>query len=290
MRKLAGLAAAMTLSLVLSACAAGNNGINNQNGVGSNIGTRRMSTGQNNIINNNISYRDGIYTGYGNDHSNGNERAIVEIRNGRIVNVSLISVGPNGTTNNTSVNGGTNISTPGTGLNNQTGTNMSTGTNMGIGNNTASGNNMMQWNNPTNALRNTPGTTTDDMTGNTTGDRTADITGNTTTNVPSAVPRNAAGNGAVNVPSNTPANMPNNINGNTVGYGNNNINSINGYNGTGTGVNMGTTLDGVRNTLANLVIQHQTSNVNYTGAGTAYSDTISNWKLAISRALSQARR
>jgi uncharacterized protein with FMN-binding domain len=236
---------------------------------------------QNNIINNNVIYRDGIYTGYGDAHRNGNERAIVEIRNGRMANIHFANVNQQGTVYNTTRTGETNLTTPGTSIDNQT------GTNMGAGNNTIPGNDVALRNNPNNALRNTPGTTTDDMTGNTTGDRTADITGNTTSNIPANIPRNTIGNTTGNISTNTPANVPNNITGNTVGYGTNNTNMISGDN---VGSNVGTSIDAARNNLADMMIRDQSYNVNFTNTNTALASTINNWKLAVRRALEQAAR
>lgn len=236
MKKLLSLAIAFTAALSLSACNVGNNRINDRNRVGyyGGIGTRRLS--QENIVNDtNSSYRDGIYTGYGDDHANGNERAIVEIRNGRIADIHLARV------NNTTRTGITTQTTPGTVIDNQMGT--------GIGTRTGTVNQPI--------LRNTPGNTTNYMPGTTTGDWTQNIDGS------------AAGN--TGIPANIPRNVGTNIN----------------IAGGGTAQ---TTLDEVRTNLANMMIRNQSYDVNITNNDTTLSGTISNWKLAVRRALNQARR
>lgn len=244
MKKLLSLAIAFTAALSLSACTVGNNRINDRNKVGydGGIGTRRLS--QENIINNtNLNYRDGIYTGYGDDHTNGNERAIVEIRNGRIANIDLARV------NNTTRTGINTQTTPGTVIDNQMGTGIGTRTGTGTG----------TVNQP--ILRNTPGSTTNYMPGTTTGDWTQNIDGSAigNTGIPANIPRNTTGNVGTNI--------------NTAGGGI-----------TQTGI------DGVRTNLTNMMIQNQSYDVNVTNNDSTLIGTINNWKLAVRRALDQARR
>lgn len=269
MKKILSLTIAFTAALSLSACAVGNNRINDRNRVGyGGIGTRRLS--QYDISNINVNYRDGVYTGYGNNHRNGNESAVVEIRNGRIANINLDNVSQQGAANITTRTGGTTTTTPGTRIDNQRVTGNS------------------------NALRNTPGTTTDDMTGNTTGDRTGDVTGNIVTNPPASVPRDTTGNLTGTTITNPQANIPRNITGNITGNGRTNISGIGGTMGSNiginTGTNIGTTLDVVKTRLVNMMIQRQSYDVNITNNDASLTGTINNWKLAVRRALDQARR
>lgn len=282
MKKLLSLAIAFAVTLPLSACAARNNGINNRNGVTDNtrIGTRRLS----NITENNMagSYRDGVYTGYGNAHRNGNERAIVQIRNGRIVDIDLASVNQQGTINNV------------------------TGNRVNTGNGTITGNRMNTGNGATtnNRMNIGNGTTTDGRIGNQSGTgvglRNNTVPGNqfaggNTQRIPGMfqegnVPRNTTGlpggNTIGNATDLTPGNIPSNIPNNATGLGRTNTN---GFGGGAMGTPMGTTLDGARANLENAMIQRQTYDVNIANNDTAMTSTINNWKLAVQRALSQAR-
>jgi uncharacterized protein with FMN-binding domain len=90
MKKLLGLLIASVVALPLSACAVRDNNRNMvQNDGGT--GVRRL-TQQNGYYDNAVGYRDGVYTGYGNNYTGGNEMATVTIRNGRIVDVDLTNV------------------------------------------------------------------------------------------------------------------------------------------------------------------------------------------------------
>lgn len=89
MNKLLSIITSFTVMLSLSGCSIGN---------GENNGINRIiyngKTGNNKVsTQNNVSYRDGIYTGYGAAHDETNEVAIVEIKGGRIVNVDLERIG-----------------------------------------------------------------------------------------------------------------------------------------------------------------------------------------------------
>lgn len=253
MKKILSLAIAFTVTLSLSACAARNNRIYNRTGVGDNTGisTRRLSD-ITDINNRNGNYRDGVYTGYGNGHRNGNERATVQIRNGRIVDIDLSTVNQQGTINNTTGNR----------LNTQDGTitgrriDNQAGTNIGLRNDTVTGSELARRNVIGNREINTPGAIPWDTSGNFTG-------GNNIGNTTGGLPGNIVGNGTVN---------------------------MKGYGGGAMGTPVGTTLDGVRTSLENTMIQQQTYDVNITNRDTTTVNTVNNWKLAVRRALEQARR
>ena len=215
----------LSITLLLSSCAMGNRRINDRNRVGINgdINTRRISE-SNDITNRNVNYGDGVYTGYGDAYGNGNEMAVVEIRDGRIANINLYNIKQQGRTSNASIAGGTG----------QTGTG------------------------PAGA-----GTKIDNQTGTDVGARNETITDYKF----------------------TPGNMGINTPGNTVG--NATGNAIVGRNTTGTPV--GAALDGVRTNLTNMMIRDQRYDVNITNTDVNLASTINNWKLAVRRALDQAR-
>lgn len=115
-KRILHLVLALAILLSLSACAAGNNGGNNRLGKNNNSPDMRRLTQENT---NNLTYRDGVYTGYGDPHNNGNEVATVVIRNGRIADIDLTIVGQQGGSNNGANTGrtnqiGTGTITPGT--------------------------------------------------------------------------------------------------------------------------------------------------------------------------------
>lgn len=225
MKKTLCLAATFLVTLSITGCAVGNNRVGDRNGIGNNInnstGTRRISL--QNYNNTNVSYKDGIYVGYGNARGNKNARAVVKIRNGRIVDIDL-----------SDTNQGTN-NTTGKAANNQQITNNGAGTNALL-----------------------PGT------GTTTGKGKNNPVGNN---------NNAAiGNGKVP--------------GTATGLGNQSGNNID----NGIGGAVGTAIDDVKTALVNLMIRDQRYDVNYTNNNTNLTGTIENYKLAVSRALSQARR
>lgn len=204
MKRILHLVLALAVVLLLSACAARNNGGNNRVGTNNN-GTDMQRLNQENT--NNVSYRDGIYTGYGNPHANGNDVASVVIRNGRIADIDLINVAQQEGVNKAA----------GTGGNNQTGT----------------------------------GTTTPGTTG-----------------------WGTTGPGYVRAPGNP--------NGNTTDKG--------------MGTRIGTTggidaeaIDDVRTRLVNAMIRDQRYDVNIDNVDTVLAGTVDNWKLAVRRALDQAR-
>lgn len=112
MKKSMSMALTVIISFSLTACTSRNNANT----------TRNNSNNQGSYTRNNVStakYKDGVYTGYGDKTSNGNEMAVVTVRGGRIIDVNLTSVDTqgrnkygNGTTSNIS---GTNNRTGGTG-------------------------------------------------------------------------------------------------------------------------------------------------------------------------------
>lgn len=260
MKRIISLAASLAVLVSLSACRAGNVGMDNRNngitndtrnqsrtigmddrnnGVtngGTNFG--RTSTINNNNNNAQRTYRDGVYTNFGNGHSNGNERAIVTIRNGRIANIDLASVSQQEATNygNTTGTRTGNQGTNNNQLGNFSGTNtgIGTGTNTGIGGNNATG------------IYNGVGT------GTTTGINNRAATG--------------------------------------IGTGTGINNTANTGIGQNAGNTAGDTLSRARTTLVNAMIQNQTDNVTIDENDTNARNKIDNWKLAVSRALDQARR
>lgn len=210
MKKIISLGVTLVILISLSACRIRNFGIENRNGGTNNdaankvrqIGMEDTNNGVTNDItnlrgttdtNNNArgNYKDGTYTGFGNGNPEGIERAIVTIRNGRIANIDLATVGQQETANN--------VNTAETRTNNQTVTN------------------------------------------------------------------NNANNGA--------------------GAGTNNLN------GTGAEIRnaAGDAINRVRTDLINAIIQNQNANVAIADNDTNVGNRISNWKLAVTRALEQAK-
>ena len=127
MRRILHSVLALAVTVSLSSCAMGNNDNNNRVGVRDNngIGVRRLT--QPNV--NNATYRDGVYTGYGDNHRNGNEAATVTIRNGRIADIDLFTVNQQGGTIFRNGYGTNNLPRNGAGMG--TGTRTGTGTDMG---------------------------------------------------------------------------------------------------------------------------------------------------------------
>lgn len=138
MKKLISASVAAILTISLSACRANNVGMENRNNGSANIG-RASGTGNNGVNN----FKDGAYIGFGNSHTNGNERAIVVVRNGSIADIYLSSIDQQDTTpgntaanaNNTQVDTGTGSDLEG-GSRNQPGAGVIPGTRPGaaIGN------------------------------------------------------------------------------------------------------------------------------------------------------------
>lgn len=223
MKKLMSAAVAAVLTLSLSACRADNTAIENRNnGItndGTNPGTAAGLENRNNGVNGGINlgrttgaednaagntdipganYKDGAYIGFGNGHVNGNEKAIVVVRNGRVADIYLSSVSQQ--------------------------------------------------------EANEDGNVADD------GDRAERDTGSGAENEGGY--RNQPGAGVI------PGTRPGVAIGNTAGH----------------------ELDNVRSNLVNAMIQNQSANVNVTTNNNIPQSTINNWKLAVSRALDQARR
>lgn len=100
MKKVVSLLAAATVTFSLSACMARNpgnvgmddrnNGVNN--GVANQGGIAGQNMSANDFGNAGRNYKDGVYTGVGEPHDKGNERATVTVRNGRIVDIALVSL------------------------------------------------------------------------------------------------------------------------------------------------------------------------------------------------------
>jgi uncharacterized protein with FMN-binding domain len=163
MKKIASLVVAALVVSSMSGCAR----YNNQRGANYNQGTAqgtRTGYGTGTTQGTNFQYRDGVYTGEGNRSGSGNQTATVEIRGGRISNITLRTVdlqgretgsignatgyttgavdgknSGNNLSNTTIMPGSRSYGTTGTtGANNVTGTR--TGTNTGYGTGTSYGN------------------------------------------------------------------------------------------------------------------------------------------------------
>lgn len=198
------------------------------------------------------SLRNGTYTGQGNKTASGNEIATVTISGGKITNITLRRVDANGKEipiTNTTT-------TPGTtsGITQTTpGTNQNMNAAGGSTPGTAAGN----------TLGSTPGTTS----GTTSG--TTNVTpGTTTTPGATTAPGTTTTTPGATTTPGTTTTTP----------------------GTTSGVAQQTTVNyyDVRNSLMSAMMKAQSYNVNIT-APSAASATIANWKLAVRRALDQAR-
>jgi uncharacterized protein with FMN-binding domain len=229
MKRIISLAASVAVLLSLSACRTGNVGMKDRNNGVTNGGT---NIGRTSTINNNTAtgnYKDGVYTGFGNGYTNGNEKATVTIRNGLISDIDLDSVSQQESLNYRDSKG-------------------TTTNNQGITNN---------------QNRNSNGNNTGTGTLTGTGAGTSPGTNNTT----------GLGDVGIGTRTGTAAN-----------------------NTTGTGIGQtidnatGDALSRTKTTLVNAIIQNQSSNVTINDNDTNASSKIGNWKLAVSRALEQARR
>lgn len=117
MKKSMSMALTVIISFSLTACTSRNNANT----------TRNNSNNQGSYTRNNVStakYKDGVYTGYGDKTSNGNEMAVVTVRGGRIIDVNLTSVDTQGRNKY-----GNGANTDNTG--NTAGTSAGAGTNIG---------------------------------------------------------------------------------------------------------------------------------------------------------------
>ena len=216
MKKLMSLAAAAAVVISLSACRAGdvgmedrNNGVtDNRTNVGRNIGLNNNNVTNINRVN--VSYRDGVYTAYGNPHDGINEKATVTIRNGRIADIDLDRTSTQANIGNAAGMGTDNQVTPRAGAINMTGNRTNNAAN--------------QMNNMGNQMNNAGGARTD---------------------VGRAI-------------------------GNAAGTAEAGINEI-------------------RTNLVNAMLQNQRDDVNIVNNDRNMGSAIDNWKLAVRRALDQAR-
>lgn len=270
MKKMLSIIFAGAFSLALVSCGTSNDGMRNR--VGLNNGTgRRIS--QQNITGVRNNYRDGVYVGYGNARGGTNEMAVVEVRNGRIIDIDLVSLDQQGYNNAISNMGGTGtrMSSQGTiigGTTNNTNTTRNSGT-TGITGTTGTG---------TRLNSGITGTTTPNTT-----------TGNNNNNQTIRNYNNAMG-GNTNGNTNNIARNNNGIGGGTGTTTGTGTNMGIGTNGTGTAVGTaGNILDQARTSLISTMLRRQSYDVTYTNNSTAMSGTIDNWKLAVQRALAQAR-
>lgn len=90
MIKFIALAVAAAATFSLTACSPKYTSMDNRTNINNSGGTNQGRIAG--LANNNTGYRDGVYSATGDIHGNGNEQAAVTVRNGRIVDVSLISL------------------------------------------------------------------------------------------------------------------------------------------------------------------------------------------------------
>jgi hypothetical protein len=289
MKRVLSLAVTTSVLLLLSACRTGNVGMNNRNnnalngtnqgptvGMGSNnYGTgngttnigRTSGTNMNNYSKS--SYKDGGFTNFGNGHDNVNERAVVNIRNGRIVSIDLATVSQQ-EASNYGTNAGTGYGTrTGYGTNDLIGNGTNAGYTTGTGNATGTG----YGNGATTNYGANPGFGTDTGYGLGSGYDTGYGT-NSEYRVGTGL-NNNIGNGT-----NTGINTG-------LGTGTNTIT------GTRTAAPLNATNDTLNNTktyLINAMIQAQSDNVTLDNIDKNMTTAVENWKLAVSRALYQANR
>jgi hypothetical protein len=271
MRKTTSLAITAALLISSSGCRSGNVGIETRRNYGTDntpnqsrlVGMDERNNGVNNNTinygrtsgiggNNNTAgnFRDGTYTNFGNGHSNGNEKATVVIQNGKIVSIDLSSVSQQEANSYRDTGRMGLYNTPGTG----TAAGMDAGTN----------NNLTGFGTGTN---NNNGTI-------------AGINGG---------PNNNTGTGTTGISTDT-NNITNTGNGTGIG--------TNTGTATGTGSNTnyntdnanGAAFNQAKTNLIAAMIQKQSDNVLDDNNDGTMGNTIDNWKLAVSRALYQARR
>lgn len=262
MKKTAALLSAILISTTLTACYQRGTGTNYENRNRTNTGTTQgtrtgYNTNQGTTIGN---YKDGTYTAYGDPTSTGNHMATVFVKGGRISNVVLDYTDTSGkvTTN--------------------------TGSRPIVGSGNASGGNFPANNynmsNPNGSATPSTGTTTGMTTGGNTSYNGTGTTGYGTS---------TSGTGTTNM-GNTTSYGNRTGTGNPVSIGNSSAAQYGGITGNTTMGNTNGAQPGYsdgRDTLANLMVQNQTYDVNPQGLT---SQAVANWKLAAKRALSQARR
>ena len=265
MKKVLSLAVATSALLLLSACRTGNVGMYDRNNGTPNGTTNFGRTSGTNITDTaRGNFKDGDYTNFGNSHDNVKERAIISIRNGRIVDIDLSTISQQGAANSgTRTSYGTGFDTSANyDTNNLTGTN--TGTRYGTGN------------------------ATDTNTGYTSG------AGNSTANSYAANPGFGTDTG-YGLGSGYDTGYGTNSE-YRVGTGLNNTTNTGttGITGTRTAApintNVNDTLNTTKTNLINAMLQAQSDNVTLSNTDKNMTTVVENWKLAVSRALNQARR
>jgi uncharacterized protein with FMN-binding domain len=290
LKKLLSIGTVLAVSLSLSACARNNTAYDNNNpnpNTNTNIGQNRNTVrrlSQRNITNSHIStstnLADGVYTGEGNRHANGNETAIVTVKNGRIAFITLRSLDNTGRNRLQGVNN-TNI------INNNVGQNVPNNTGM-----------------PNGALRNTGGVNNTNTAGNITNMRNPNNTGivngtGTTDNTADFFNNNGIANNNIVTDNNGITNNYG-ITNNTGAIKNNDNNRVTGNVGLLNNDDVAnnytirnqvtTSLDTMRSKLVRAMMRNQTYDVATPTADRTLLNTATNWKLAVQRALQRASR
>lgn len=297
MKKITSLVTAALVICSFSACANRNTAMRNQNGVTNQGTTRGTRTGYN-MGTTQSTYKDGTYTGQGNNGANGIQTATVVISGGRITDITLNTANANNTNNAANnTNLGRTMNNVKNDINNTTD---NVGNTVGLGNNTTTGraiNNAGRniGNTTKNTARNignslgignNPNTSTGD---GTIGARNYGTPGTTTGGVTGDVPGGTTGNTGY-LPGNTGTNP-----GTTTGIGNTTGNTTgrtvgrrNNAGITNTATNVGSAeYENIRRDLAARMLKKQSYDV--TTAGYYDTSLAENWRLAVGRALEKAR-
>ncbi|MDW8800863.1 hypothetical protein P8V03_06810 [Clostridium sp. A1-XYC3] len=281
MKKVASLVAAALVTCSLSACGNRNTAYRNNNvnqpvrnaaqdirNAGQNVGqnVRNDVTNRNTANAPNVStagYKDGVYLGEGNKDSRGTDAAIVTVSGGRITDVVLKTLDPQGRdVAHYNLTPGTTVgTTTGNNANGTVGNNNAAGPTPGV-NNRATGNTGSAMGG-TGTTGGTMGNNANGVTGGAIGGPTGGVMGGTNTSI--------SGRNADVAP-----------NGNA--YKGGHTGTATGPDATATSL---TTLDRAKIDLAAAIVRNQTANVNISSSHPA---TVDNWKLAVSRALESAKR
>lgn len=280
MRKSLSVTLSTLVFLSMVGCAPRNTVRNNNVNRGYNntdiIKNTRTTTGINRRANN---YKDGVYTGYGDMTTSGRQMAIVTVRNGRIADVDLTTISPNSYTND----------------------NYTTGNNATINTRNITGNNITDINTRTTGINSNTALNRNNITGTTnmTDDppRTINSTANNTPGIMNRFTRTNT-NDRTNYNQNTNNELTSTGNGLTGNLTDNNYaitnNRTNNIVGTITNT-ADSTIARVRAALTGSIIQNQgydfdTSNITNNINDTDSLSYVSNWQLAVRRALVKASR
>lgn len=318
MRRMMSLGTAVLISLSLSACTARNAPI--KNNTGQNIGSEQGLNNVNGNVGSNLgayrSYKDGTYTAQGDKNIYGNQTAAVIIKNGRINNIILgmvdntgrstaypsltnnaIGTNDNNLTNNTVVN----YNNTNNGLTPETTAPQANKANLGY----------TKWYNQDGTL----GGTYSGTAGNAAAYRNWGITGGAMNSTTNPAPKNSTNANTSNTTTGSSKwyeaarnivfatggvrgggrvvdHKSNANNSNTSNIGNNTSLAPGMAGNTNTSIVKAPTLnlDSLKINLVNAMIQNQTFNVTIPTSNPEYNTIISNWKLAVQRALEKSLR